>query len=239
MKRIYNAVVYKISKYLFQNWGIPKVINEQISKSFLKQFLPKNPVIIDCGAYDGSDSVELLTILGGVVHSFEAVPLIFERLKEKTKDYENIKVYNLALSNDNTLRDLYVSQGHSDASSSLLKPRDHIEDHPTTFFAEVIKVETITLDNWSKINGVERIDLLWLDMQGFELEMLKSSTKILSNVRVIHTEVSVKETYEGVAKYGELRTWLENAGFHVEIEAIPKGYDMGNVVFVRNQSISN
>lgn len=70
-------------------------------------------------------------------------------------------------------------------------------------------------------------------MQGFEMNMLKASKNILNTVKLIHTEVSTRETYKGVALYQEFRTFLENRGFVVLLEAIPEGWDMGNVLFIR------
>ena len=81
---------------------------------------------------------------------------------------------------------------------------------------------------------VDHIDFMWLDMQGFELQMLKASEEMLSKVKCIHTEVSLKDTYKNAVHYSELRKWLEFKGFNVLMEAWPQGADMGNVLFVRN-----
>jgi Methyltransferase FkbM domain len=89
------------------------------------------------------------------------------------------------------------------------------------------------LDEWAQAHDVKKVDLLWLDMQAFELKMLKASPKILSTVKLIHTEVSLKETYDGTELYNEYRKFLAQNGFTVLIEAIPHGWDMGNVLFVK------
>jgi len=219
--------------YLFQKWGIPAVKQDKISKSILIKYLPANPVIIDCGAHDGNDSVEMVKILGGQVHAFEPVDDLFERLKSRTERFPNIICYNIALSNENGTAVFYVSKGSSDASSSLLEPEDHLLDHPDTRFETKTEVKTITLDDWAKQFSIPRVDMLWLDMQGFEVNMLKASERILETVSVIHTEVSTKETYRGVVQYVEYRQFLESKGFAVVLEAIPAGWDMGNVLFVR------
>jgi len=44
--------------------------------------------------------------------------------------------------------------------------------------------------------------------------------------------VNLKEMYEGVALYPEMRQWLEVQGFSVKREEIPWA-DSGNVLFVR------
>lgn len=219
--------------YVFQKWGMPAIKNEKISKSFIKKFLPSNPVSIDCGAHDGADSVELSRVLGGSVHAFEALPHIYTRLQQRVKNDSLISCYPLALSDANGFQNFYVSEGNSDASSSLLQPKDHLLDHPDTFFNQTIEVQTITLDSWAEKYKIDHVDLLWLDMQGYELHMLRASEKILPTVKVIHTEVSTKETYNKVPLYKEYKAYLENKGFKVVVEAIPEGWDMGNVLFVR------
>jgi FkbM family methyltransferase len=220
--------------YFFQKWGLPAIKSEKISKSFIKKFLPLNPVTIDCGAHDGADSVELSKVLGGPVHAFEALPHIYKRLLQRTKKDKLIFCYPLALSNTTGHQNFYVSEGNSDASSSLLQPKDHLLDHPDTYFNQTIEVQTITLDSWANQHKVDHVDLLWLDMQGYELHMLKASEKILPTVKAIHTEVSTKETYNDVPLYKEYKSYLENKGFKVVVEAIPTGWDMGNVLFVRD-----
>ncbi len=220
---------------LEQKWGTKKPDNPfSISKSILKKYLTSNPVMIDCGAHIGADSIELARIFPkGKVHSFEPVPFIYKQLQKNSKKFPNINCYPIALSNEDGYAQIQISEGGSDASSSLLIPKEHLIDHKEVLFKESLKVKTETLDTWAEKNNILRIDFLWLDMQGFEMQMLKASTKVLPTVKVIFTEVSIKETYEGVILYNEYRSWLESIGFTMEIEMIPKASDQGNVLFVR------
>ncbi|HEY4290090.1 MAG TPA: FkbM family methyltransferase [Puia sp.] len=233
VKKIRIKLNSLLNFYLFQWGGIPKVRKEEISKSVFKKYLPAEPVIVDCGAYDGYDTTQLAKILKGKIHAFEPIDDIFVRLKQNTAPYRNVSCYNLALSNNSGKQYFFVSEGQSDASSSFLEPKDHLLDHPDTVFTKRIEVEAVTLDKWAEQNNIGRVDMLWLDMQGFELAMLKASVNILNSVKLIHTEVSTRETYKGVPLYKEYREFLESRGFSVVIEAIPKGWDMGNVLFAR------
>ena len=169
------------------------------------------------------------------IYDFEPVPVIFENLKRNVRRYKNIHCFQLALSNSNGAASMFISSGQSDASSSLQKPKDHLTDHPAVDFKEVQQVPTRTLDTWALENNIQAIDFLWLDMQGHEYEMLYASPQILSTVRLIHTEVSVKETYENALTYAPFKQWLESKGFKALIEAIPPGSDMGNVLFIKLQ----
>ncbi len=231
-----NKIAYHLKSWLFNQFAIPPVKNENISKAYLKKFLPDNPVIVDCGAHNGSDSVQLARLFRkATIHSFEPVPGLFKMLLINSKPYNAISCYQLALADKSGYMDLYISEGASNASSSLLEPIQHLQDHPDTFFREKLTVKTNTIDDWAAENNIKKVDMLWLDIQGFELKMLSASKIILDSVSVIHTEVSTKETFKDVEVYNQYREFLESKGFEVELEAIPKGWDMGNVLFVKKR----
>jgi FkbM family methyltransferase len=188
---------------------------ENISKNLIKKYLPQNPVIIDCGANNGNDTVELARIIANsTVHAFEPIPETFEALKNATRKYKNIICYQVALSNQTGKAEMHVASGVNESgSSSLLAPKSHLVDYPHIAFNKKIEVATITLDDWASQNNVDHVDLLWLDMQGFEMPMLKSSKKILPAVKAILTEVSLTETYNGVATYPVYKAYLQGEGF--------------------------
>jgi FkbM family methyltransferase len=204
-----------------------------ISKRYIKRFLPLNPVIVEAGAHIGLDTIEMSKIwINGIVYSFEPIPQLFDKLMENTINLRNVRCFNLALSEKSGITEMFVSSGQSDASSSLLIPKEHLSVHPGVVFNSVIEVPTMTLDLWAEENMVNKVDFLWLDMQGCELSMLKASPRILRNVRVIRTEVFLKELYEGAPLYVEVREWLENHGFRVELEKLAWN-DAGYILFVR------
>ena len=236
-KGLINKFFLKLKiEFLFLQKRFNKtVINgESINKNFIRQFLPANPVIIDAGAHVGGDSIDMCRLYkGSTIHSFEPVPAIFKLLKHNTRKFNRIHCHTIALSNKNGEQVMHVSSGASDGSSSLLQPNEHINIHPNLFFNEDITVQTLTLDDWAAQQHIKKIDLLWLDMQGFELEVLKASSVILPTVKAIHIEVGTKATYNGMPLYDEVKLWMETNGFQVEVEAIPDGWEMGNVLFVK------
>jgi len=234
IKKVLLKSKIELDFLLAQKYGITKLPGGlELPKYKLKQYLPKDPVIVDCGAHIGSDSVELSRIFQkGQIHSFEPVPDLYERLKRNTRRRSNISCYQLALSDKNGEAEMFVSSGSSDASSSLLAPTGHMNQHPEVKFSDTVSVETITIDSWAEKNKVDRVDFLWLDMQGFEMQMLSASTKILPTVKAIHTEVNTKELYKNSVLYADFRKWLESKGFVVKAE-LPNSVEMCNVLFVR------
>lgn len=204
-----------------------------IPKKLIVPYLPENPIIVEAGAHVGSDTLDLSKLWPkGHIHAFEPIPSIFQKLSRNTQSQKNVTCYQIALSNTTETASMYVSSGSSDASSSLLQPHEHLSDHPTVQFNSMANVQTITLDDWAKVHNIDKVDCLWLDMQGHEFNVLKASPNILQTVRAIVTEANLKETYKGVLLYHEFQNWLEGQGFTIVREALAWD-DGGDVFFVR------
>ena len=58
--------------------------------------------------------------------------------------------------------------------------------------------------------------LLKIDVQGFELEVLKGATDLLPHIDAVYVEVSYIELYEGQALHEEIERFLIDAGFTLE-----------------------
>jgi 2-O-methyltransferase len=216
-------------------WKKPRS-GEIIPKFHLKKLLPVNACIVDCGAHIGADSVELAkTFPNCTIHAFEPVPELYKILQYNVRRYKNIFCYPLALSSQNGIAEMYVSSGDSDASSSLNRPAAHLQDHVGVKFDNIIKVNTMTLDSWALLHGIKAIDFLWLDMQGHEKEMLDAAPEMMATVKAIHTEVSTKNSYEGVTLYEDYKRWIQERGFRLFMEAIPRNIDMGNALFLKTK----
>ena len=201
------------------------------NKEFIAHFLPKNPIILEAGAHIGIDSCQMMQQWPEcAIHAFEPVPSLYEKLVNNTASFQNIHCYPFALSDTNGIAKMYVSSGTSDASSSLLEPKDHLLIHQSVYFNDYIEVPTITLDDWARANNVDHLDFLWLDMQGYEFTMLKASPEILRTVKVIFIEASYEELYAGTALFPDVRAWLESQGFKYLCELDE------NALFVRDDN---
>lgn len=220
---------------------IKKIINkirfnirhDQISKKYISNFLPEDPVIVEAGAHRGGDTIQMAKLWPkSTIYAFEPVPELYEKLLKRTKKYQNIHCCNYALGNESGFTSINISEGKSDASSSILQPKEHLNVHPDVLFKKEINVPMITLDRWAEENSVDKVDFLWLDLQGFEYQVLNASPVILSKVKAIYTEVSFISAYENTLLYPEFKKWLENAGFF-EKELDSQNFDMGNALFIR------
>ncbi len=204
----------------------------------IDRFLPEKPVIFEAGAHYGTETIQFVERWPEVtVISFEPNPHAFKELWERTKDIPNIYPYRLAASDYNGKATLYVCHGTDEdnaeyeGASSLLEPSEWMKVH---YQGPKIRVPCVVLDDWCKENKVKRIDFMWLDLEGMELQVLKSSPKILGTVRVIYTETNFKEFRKGMTQFKDLRKFLEDSGFTLLAHWYREGLQ-GDAIFIKNE----
>lgn len=209
--------------------GSIDALGEAVPFELLRQLLPSNSIVLEAGAQFGEDTAWMSEMWpDGLIHSFEPSPTSFIELQRVAESHSNIHAYQLALSNKKGELPFYLAGG----ASSLLKPtegfnRDYFHsdlDHP-------IYVQVDTLDDWAAENQVDRIDFMWLDMEGNELNALKGGINTLQNVKVIYTEVNLQRFWNGCVMYHEIKEWLEEQGF-IEIWSDITPHWHGNVLFL-------
>jgi FkbM family methyltransferase len=110
---------------------------------------------------------------------------------------------------------LYITK--DPACSSLYPPDDVlIQNRPTLDVTSIVskeKVEISTLDEWTKIKGISKIDFIKLDVQGAELDVLKGTQQRLQSVRMLEVEVQFNPLYKGVPLFGDVDRFLRQRGF--------------------------
>jgi hypothetical protein len=80
-----------------------------------------------------------------------------------------------------------------------------------------VTVDVLDLDTFVLENGLKNLNVLKLDIEGYELEALKGSKKLLAEqmIDAIYTEVSFVRSYAGQPLYHNLTLFLEGCGYHV------------------------
>ena len=76
-----------------------------------------------------------------------------------------------------------------------------------------IIVDGIRLDTFINENNIENIDLLCIDLQGYELNAIKSLGNYLYKVKYIITECSISSTYINGTSFNSLNDYLNNFNF--------------------------
>jgi len=201
----------------------------------ISAFLPNNPVIFEAGGHYGEDTLNFSTKWPeGKVISFEPNPAAFEKLLQVSSKKNNIFPYQLAVAHFNGPGVFYVCYGTTgddpifEGASSLLPASEEMKIH---YGGPVVSVDCVILDDWCKENSVDKIDFIWLDLEGMELHTLASSPEILKTVKVIYTETNFRKFRVGTTQYAELKSFLERSGFQLLSHWYREGLQ-GNAIFI-------
>ncbi len=208
----------------------------QIELFEFEKFMKGKGVILEAGASDGVDTLKLAIFFPNhIVLALEPVLEQFTETTRTTSRFSNVRTFNLALSSQSGIAKLHIGKSGAGlsgmGSSSLLKPKEHLLEFPEIDFSEIRTVETVTLEDFCESHNVEFIDLLWLDVQGAELNVLLQNPGVVKRiVRAIHLEISRKELYEGSPIYKDVVRVLNDLDFEIVIDRV--GRLSGNVLAV-------
>lgn len=177
-----------------------------------------NDLVIDIGANIGVFSLFAASKTKNKVYCFEPFPDNFDILKQNVIDsgMQNICCYKFAVGCSSGKRKLYT--GNCNAGHSFF-------DMSTEGHINYIEVECKTLKQIFEENNIQICDFLKLDCEGCEFEIIfKTPTDYLNRIKKISMEF-----HDNVSNYThlDLKQFLENAGFIVEIEKFdgsPFGY---------------
>lgn len=200
--------------------------------------LPRPVGVLQVGANSGQEIPYFLQ--HGITHAAMIEPLDapFAVLAERCRalpDY--LPVQALCASVDGREIEFHVASNNGE-SSSMFKPAKHLADYPWVQFPTTVKLQSFTLDRIFAALTAQRpdiaaaADLLFMDVQGAELEVLKGASRVLDQVRYIYTEIGIGGGYEGDVELIDLMHFLRAYGFQLfEMSMIAEGW--GNALFVK------
>ena len=150
---------------------------------FLEEYLQKNKCrtseykeIIDIGSYDCAESLTFTSLFpNATVTAFECNPYLIDKCKVN----DRINLIQKMVTDTPENNKFNICTG---GLSSLCLPR--YEQYNT------IEVETIRMDEHLDDS---KIDLVWIDVQGAELNVLRSFGDKLKNVSTFYCEVDIHE----------------------------------------------
>ena len=234
MKKIKSKIYNNYPNlYIWLKKHIQKETNFPINiHNFLSKNLNENPLIIEAGAADGRDTLFFAKKYSkSQIYALEPVEKLFNELIIKTEKYSNVNLQKIAFDTSTGKSNIFTTDLNSVyyGASSLMMPEKVLELYPDITFDEKEEVETITFDDFLNQNKIEKIDLLWFDLQGKEPEILMQSNS-LDLINYIYTEVSLIENYKDQILYPELKDFLISKNFKIVFEDI-RWEDGGNVLF--------
>jgi FkbM family methyltransferase len=164
----------------FDDEPVIKLVNEIVTPGM---------TVVDVGANHGQFTVIAAQLTGeeGRVHSFEPAARSFARLSENVNQSETVKrrvrLNESAVSDQPGVATLYEFPPGFSAWNSL---GAHAMDAGGRYVepSHTSQVPVTTLDEYCREQGIELIDLLKVDVEGFEVEVLRGCKALLGERRI-------------------------------------------------------
>jgi len=191
-------------------------------KLILKKCTGKNDVkcCIDGGAHQGETSLTLVDAFpNAIIYSFEPEPGNFKVLCNNTDGYPGIRPLNMALGEANKVVTFY--KNYDSQTGSLLAGTDtctkYVDNADKMRLVKKLNVKMVTLDDWAEYNKISSIDLIKLDLQGYELNALIGAKNLLKCkiVTFLLFEVNFVPSYENQSQLSELYDFVTQMGYRL------------------------
>jgi len=162
------------------SWGIDVLRSGRVETpedEFVKKVLKKGSTVLDIGAHWGGFTVLFASLVGnnGEVLSFEPSKRNFKFLNRNIKINnfcDIVKPYNYAIGNENKTVKLGIaktSSGHNSILNENLEVNRYEE------------VKQIKLDDFLVEKGINKVDFIKIDVEGYELEVLEGLENTIEN----------------------------------------------------------
>lgn len=183
-----------------------------------------SPVIFEVGAHEGNDSKHFLKQFKNVrLFCFEPDSRCIEAFEKKITDSRCV-LTKKAVGSENGKVKFYPSTGNPEGnvektdwnySSSIKKPENNPEALPWLHFKDAVEVDIITLDHFVSENNIDRIDFMWIDIQGAERDLIEGGEKALKITRFLKIEYGESETYKDAMDRQETAERLGKLNFAI------------------------
>ena len=173
-------------------------------------------VFVEGGAHEGTTVRQVLNQFPqATVHAFEPLPDFVDRLQRNLKGVAG-HVHPMALAATSQRMKLLVNA--SPMTSSVL-PRGDAAEHyygQQMRTTRSIDVPAIALDQWFDQSGLDRVDVLKLGLQGYELEALRGAERLLlRGIGCLFVEVTFVPLYDGAPTFTEIDVFLRERGYRL------------------------
>lgn len=137
-------------------------------------------------------------------------PIILNKIQE----YPKHQLINKCISNDKEIKTFNIS--NNGQSSSFLDLGSHKYLHPAIHYINHIKVPTYRMVDVIDMHNINmsEYNFLNLDIQGYELEALKSFEDTIEKFEYVYTEVNTNYVYKNCAIITEIDDYLKKYGFN-------------------------
>lgn len=204
-------------------------------ESILSKYIKEIQKIVQVGAHQGQEIDIFENFNFEKIYLFEPFHQNAKIIEKKIENKFNFKLFKFALGNENAKKQIYYSVENEGQSSSFLDPYLHKQIQPNINFHNKFLIQ---IKRFEDLN-INNVNFLIMDVQGFELEVLKGFGTKIDEIEFIFTEVNRKYLYSDNVLIWELDKYLFEKGF-VRTWTTWRDANMpwGDAFYMRTSSIS-
>lgn len=202
--KLLRKIYFKVLKNSTPEFDVKIARNTTAAALVRLKNLGFNPrTILDIGAYHGLWTVSVAGIFrNATFHLFEALPEK-KSIIEKNTAHLAVNIHIALLGSE---KDREAPFYQMESGSGILP---ELTDVPRTHSSFTMK----RLADFESLNEVKAPVLAKLDVQGYELEVLKGAGHLLSLMDALYLELSVIPYNEGAPSFIQVVSTLDNMGF--------------------------
>ena len=150
------------------------------------------------------------------VYAFEPYSESYEMARQLYGQDERVRLERLAIGDAKGSQKFNILS-ESKVSNSLLQPRSEIWNEIGYRTGEILQtsVPVSTLDDYVSRERLDKIYLIKIDVQGYEMHVLKGAQRSLIRIDHIFVESAIRPLYHGASRFTEVFDFLAANGFHL------------------------
>tara|TARA_R100000315_G_scaffold60148_1_gene36569 strand:- start:1942 stop:2568 length:627 start_codon:yes stop_codon:yes gene_type:complete len=201
-------------------------------EKLLKQYDMRISGVLHVGAHFGEEYLSYVDNGISRVVFIEPLKENFQVLDDRFGAIDDVVLINKGAGSEKKELNMYRASNDL-VSSSVLKPKRHLSQHPDVLFdsGETI-IEIDRIDNM--LQDITPYNFMNVDVQGYELEVFKGAGDYLDKIDFIMTEVNRDEVYENCAQIGQIDEYLLTYRFK-RVETSWDGDCWGDALYIKEQ----
>ncbi len=219
MKKVIQNILGKLGVRIVKEEYYKSLVNMNILDSLdffhsLKKIIKTsdNLICFDIGANIGQTALKLSKYFpNAIIYSFEPMQTTFATMEQNLSGLQNIRIFNFALGARQ--EEMEVIYQENSEWNSLVKEQNSVSKGENVL-SEIVQVKTV--DNLVSEYGMNCIDFLKTDTEGYELEVFKGAEESIASgkIKVIYVEVGFSKTDKQHNYWIEIIQFLEGKNYH-------------------------
>ena len=222
-----EGISYELDRSCLMQWYIYWGLSD-ITRPKLYALVNKGDIVLDVGTNVGETLLNFAKLIGmdGFVYGFEPDEINFANVQKNIElnEFGNVHVFNFGISDRRETLKLYRIDPHNLGMNRILSDAEAAE------FDDFTTIETDTLDNVIEQNKISRVDVIKIDIEGYEMHALRGARAVLEKHKPrLFIEVGYSRLLKNGTSPNEMVEFLDLLGYTVRHadtdEIIDASYD--------------